>query len=166
MATAMAIRPRKRLGEMLMERNLLQPDELDKALAFQKERPEKLGRILVELGFLSARDVLAALSEQLEVPLVAAVSGAQDSVLEAATGYVDRIYVVVPLEGGLEVAQGGVFSYYEFIQPRDQRLTDDEWRDRTDRRSGTTLGRRKESTRALSGILTSAISVGGRPSQA
>ena len=67
-----------------------------------------------------------------EVPLVAAVSGAQESVLEAATGYVDRIYVVVPLEGGLEVAQGGVFSYYEFIQPRDQRLTDDEWRDRLD----------------------------------
>lgn len=67
-----------------------------------------------------------------EVPIVAAVSGAQQSVLEAATGYVDRIYVIVPLEGGLEVAQGGVFSYYEFIQPRDQRLTDDEWRDRLD----------------------------------
>ena len=61
-----------RLGEMLMSRGQLQQDELDKALAFQRERPEKLGRILVELGFLSARDVLAALSEQLEVPLVAA----------------------------------------------------------------------------------------------
>jgi hypothetical protein len=68
------------------------------------------------------------LGEPPEVPIVAAVSGAQNSVLEAATGYVDRIYVIVPLEGGLEVAQGGIFSYYEFIQPRDQRLTDDEWR--------------------------------------
>jgi general secretion pathway protein E len=68
----MAIRPRQRLGEMLMERNLLQPDELEKALAFQKERTEKLGRILVELGFLSSRDVLAALSEQLDVPLAVA----------------------------------------------------------------------------------------------
>src|SRR3990170_2939426 len=63
---------RKRLGEMLMDRNQLQADELDKALAFQKERPEKLGRILVELGFLSSRDVLAALSDQLEVPLASA----------------------------------------------------------------------------------------------
>ena len=52
-----------------MDRNQLQADELEKALAFQRERPEKLGRILVELGFLSARDVLAALSEQLDVPL-------------------------------------------------------------------------------------------------
>jgi hypothetical protein len=61
-------------------------------------------------------------------PVIAAVSGAQDSVLEAGVGYVDRIYVVVPLEGKRQVAQGGVFSYYEFTQPRDQRLTDEEWR--------------------------------------
>jgi len=34
----------------------------------------------------------------------------------------------VPLEDKWEIAQGGVFSYYEFSQPRDQRLTDEEWR--------------------------------------
>ncbi len=72
------------------------------------------------------------IGEMPEVPIVAAVSGAGDSVLEAATGYVDRIYVIVPLEGRLVVAQGGVFSYYEFLQPRSQRLTDDEWRERLD----------------------------------
>ena len=63
---------RKRLGEMLLTRGQLQPDELDKALAFQHERHEKLGRILLELGYLSARDVLAALSDQLEIPIVTA----------------------------------------------------------------------------------------------
>ena len=63
------------------------------------------------------------------VPLIAAVSGSgEDQVLEAATGYLNRIYVVVPLEGKLELAQGGVFSYYEFSQPRSNRLTDQEWR--------------------------------------
>jgi hypothetical protein len=72
------------------------------------------------------------MGEAPEVPIVAAVSGSGGSVLEAATGYVDRIYVVVPLEGGLEVAQGGTFSYYEFVQPRGGRLTDDEWRTRLD----------------------------------
>ena len=61
---------RKRLGELLIERNLLQPDELEKALSLQRERPEKLGRILMDLGFISARDVLASLSEQLVVPVV------------------------------------------------------------------------------------------------
>ncbi|MBN2500381.1 MAG: DUF3160 domain-containing protein [Anaerolineales bacterium] len=67
-------------------------------------------------------------SEMPKVPVIAAVSGSDDSVLEVGVGGVDRIYVVVPLEGRWEVAQGGVFSYYEFTQPRDQRLTDDEWR--------------------------------------
>jgi hypothetical protein len=66
--------------------------------------------------------------EMPKVPVVAAVSGAGDKVLEVGVGNVDRIYVVVPLEDKWEVAQGGVFSYYEFSQPRDQRLTDDEWR--------------------------------------
>jgi hypothetical protein len=69
-------------------------------------------------------------SEMPKVPVIAAVSGAQNSVLEVGVGGVDRIYVAVPLEGKWEVAQGGVFSYYEFLQPRDARLTDDEWRAR------------------------------------
>ena len=30
---------RRRLGELLMEKNFLQPGELDKALALQRERP-------------------------------------------------------------------------------------------------------------------------------
>jgi hypothetical protein len=61
------------------------------------------------------------------VPVVAAVSGWKDSVLEAAVGNLNRIYVAVPLEGKLEIAQGGVFSYYEFTQPRSERLTDQAW---------------------------------------
>ena len=68
-------------------------------------------------------------SEMPKVPVVAAVSGAEDRVLEVGVGNVDRIYVAIPLESKWEIAQGGVFSYYEFSQPRDQRLTDEEWRD-------------------------------------
>lgn len=68
--------------------------------------------------------------EMPETPIVAAVSGANDKVLEVGIGNVDRIYVVVPLEGKWEIAQGGVFSYYEFSQPRAERLTDEEWRNK------------------------------------
>lgn len=67
-------------------------------------------------------------SEMPKVPVIAAVAGAQDQVLEVGVGNVDRIYVAVSLEDKWEIAQGGVFSYYEFPQPRDQRLTDEEWR--------------------------------------
>ena len=59
-----------RLGEMLIERGLLAPEELQQALELQKESREKIGKILVDLGFIAQRDVLAALSEQLLVPLV------------------------------------------------------------------------------------------------
>ena len=65
-----------RLGELLIEKRLLDPTELDKALALQAARPpgsgEKLGKILSDLGFIAAREVLAALSEQLGLRVVTA----------------------------------------------------------------------------------------------
>jgi general secretion pathway protein E len=61
--------PVPRLGEMLIARNQIQRDELERALELQKERGDKLGKILVDMGFLAARDVLAALSEQLGVAI-------------------------------------------------------------------------------------------------
>jgi len=51
------------------------------------------------------------------------------SVLEEAIGKIDTIYVVVEVEGVVKVAQGGIFSYYEFPWPMSDRLTDQKWRD-------------------------------------
>ena len=59
-----------RLGEMLVGRGLVAAEEVDQALQLQRERGDKVGKILVDLGFVSQRDVLAALSEQLSVRLV------------------------------------------------------------------------------------------------
>jgi general secretion pathway protein E len=59
-----------RLGEILIERRLITQEDLDRALELQRERGDKLGRILVDLGFVAMRDVLSALSEQLQVPLL------------------------------------------------------------------------------------------------
>src|ERR1700679_2072644 len=58
-----------RLGEMLIERRQIQAEDLEKALELQRERGDKLGKILVDMGFIALRDVLAALSEQLGIPL-------------------------------------------------------------------------------------------------
>jgi general secretion pathway protein E len=58
-----------RLGEMLIARRQIEPDDLERALELQKERGDKLGKILVDMGFIALRDVLAALSEQLGIPL-------------------------------------------------------------------------------------------------
>ncbi len=64
--------PIERLGQILIRKGLLQAADLEKALELQRERGDKIGKILVDLGFVAQRDVLAALAEQLEVPLVSA----------------------------------------------------------------------------------------------
>jgi hypothetical protein len=50
-------------------------------------------------------------------------------VLEEGTGKISEIYVVVPIDGKLRIAKGGVYSYYEFPWPMSDRLTDKKWRD-------------------------------------
>jgi len=50
-------------------------------------------------------------------------------VLEVGTGKIFEIYAVVPLDGKLRIAKGGVYSYYEFIWPLSDRLTDKKWRE-------------------------------------
>src|SRR6266576_3487141 len=60
-----------RLGEILIQRKLLEQEDLERALELQKERGDKLGKILIDLGFIASRDLLSALSEQLGVPLAA-----------------------------------------------------------------------------------------------
>ncbi len=50
-------------------------------------------------------------------------------VLEEATGMVWSIYVVVPVDGELRIARGGVYSYYEFPWPMNDRLTDTRWQE-------------------------------------
>ena len=59
-----------RLGERLIQKGLLDASDLERALDLQKERGDKLGRILIDLGFVAPRDVLQTLAEQLEIALV------------------------------------------------------------------------------------------------
>ena len=59
-----------RLGEMLIARGLIGDDELNQALELQKERGDKLGKILIDLGFVAQREILSALGEQLSVRVV------------------------------------------------------------------------------------------------
>ncbi|HYL35112.1 MAG TPA: type II secretion system ATPase GspE [Bryobacteraceae bacterium] len=59
-----------RLGEILIQRKLISAEDLERALELQKERGDKIGKTLVDMGFVAMRDVLAALAEQWDVPLV------------------------------------------------------------------------------------------------
>lgn len=52
-----------------------------------------------------------------------------DKALEEASGYIQQIYAVVPVDGSLRIVKGGVYSYYEFPWPASDRLTDKKWRE-------------------------------------
>lgn len=51
------------------------------------------------------------------------------SVLEEAIGRIYQIQVIVPIDGKLRITKGGVYSYYEFPWPMNDRLTDSKWRE-------------------------------------
>jgi general secretion pathway protein E len=80
-AASLAVPSYLRLGEILLDRHKIEAEDLDRALELQKERGDKLGKILVDMGLIAQRDVLAALSDQLGIPLVT-VDGAPPSAPE------------------------------------------------------------------------------------
>ena len=99
---------RQRLGEILIANGLLQPEELEKGLALQRERGDKLGRLLVEMGMLASRDVMAALAEQMHLPQVTAKQFPAIAVeLEGLSDRFLKKFRILPLEvanGHLRVA--------------------------------------------------------------
>ncbi len=62
------------------------------------------------------------------VPVISAPAAGGESILQAGTGDLNRIYVIVPVDDEYQISQGGVYSYYEFPQSRQDRLTDRTWR--------------------------------------
>jgi len=69
------------------------------------------------------------LSENPAVIVADVATDPNGQVLEEGTGKIFEIYVVVPIEGKLRIAKGGVYSYYEFAWPMSDRLTDKKWRE-------------------------------------
>jgi hypothetical protein len=115
-------------------------DVAQRELAGEPLTVEDYERIKFYGGELEAMTLAAAdqegegspfFEQQEQAALVADVATEPGSVLEEAIGRVFEIYAVVPDgEGGLHIAKGGVFSYYEFARDiREGRLTDEAWRE-------------------------------------
>ena len=62
-----------------------------------------------------------------DMATVADVHNGGGDVLEVGVGRAQQIWVVVPIEGKLSLARGGIFSFYEWTQPASDRLTDEKW---------------------------------------
>ena len=66
----MQIKLRKRLGDLLVEEGIISEHQVEQALAAQKATGRKLGATLIDLGFLSEKQMLTFLSQQLDLPLI------------------------------------------------------------------------------------------------
>ncbi len=54
----------KKLGEILIEKGKVEQTDIDRALILQKDNGQKIGKILLSLGYITERDLIEALKEQ------------------------------------------------------------------------------------------------------
>ena len=72
------------LGQMLIDEGLIDLEELDRALAFQKDYGGRLGSILLRFGAVSEEKLLEVLSRQLDLSVIAAAELPVDPTVFAA----------------------------------------------------------------------------------
>jgi hypothetical protein len=70
------------IGQVFLERGLIDEEELRTALNLQAESREKLGKLLVDLGYVSEKDCLAVVSEHLNIPTITGIQYPSVPVLE------------------------------------------------------------------------------------
>ena len=112
-----------RIGEVLMERNYITQEQMEQALAYQKEHREKrVGQILIELGFITETHVLEALAARLGLEIV---SIGQMQVDLAAVRLIPRelaekqnLLAVGFADKNLEVVTNDPLNYFAFEEVR------------------------------------------------
>ena len=89
----------KRLGELLVEKKLITPQQLEEALRAQESRGGLLGQILVTLGYTTEEAVAQALTAQYGFPYLPLVHYSIDGeVLRLIPENVARQYCLIPVD--------------------------------------------------------------------
>ena len=89
----------KQLGELLIERKIITPERLQKALDYQKVNGGLIGEILVQLGFSKEEDIAQVLTAQYGFPYLPLAN--YDIDLELAKlipEQVARQYCIIPID--------------------------------------------------------------------
>jgi len=66
----MAIKVKKRFGELLVDSGLISPTQLEQALTYGRDKEIKLGRAVLELGFVNEKAIAKMLARQMVLPFV------------------------------------------------------------------------------------------------
>lgn len=89
---------KERLNELLLERRLITKEELEVALQLQKKKGKSLGKILVEQGLISEKDLMVLLSQELNIPPMNLAKYKIDSeVIKLIPEHTARQYQLIPI---------------------------------------------------------------------
>jgi len=95
----MAVREKKRLGDLLVEAGAITQDQLMQVLKRQKSSGKKFGEAVVDLGFLTDHDILKTLASQLGTEVIELDDIEPDlSVLKKIPEATARKYSLMPLK--------------------------------------------------------------------
>ena len=86
-----------RLGEILVERCLATQDQVDRALRLQVGGDRRLGHILLKRGDITGNQLVAALSEQFDIPIMDVELEPAHEVKKILPRYLCRKYTLIPL---------------------------------------------------------------------
>lgn len=106
------------LTKLLLEKELLTQRQLDEALALQHAEGLRLDRAVVQLGFLTERQLLETMAKELHLPLVDLADVAIDPetlrALPPKIVYRKRLVPISRTNGILNVATSDAFDLYAF----------------------------------------------------
>ncbi|MCX5695525.1 MAG: hypothetical protein NTW18_02530 [Candidatus Omnitrophica bacterium] len=89
----------KQLGDLLIERNIINERQLEKALTVQKERGGLIGELLVELGFAKEEDIAQSLTAQYGFPYLPLGNyDINPEIISIVPGRVSRQYLLIPID--------------------------------------------------------------------
>ncbi|MCK5230156.1 MAG: hypothetical protein KAR13_07820, partial [Desulfobulbaceae bacterium] len=88
---------KQRLGEILVNKGLVTPSEVDQALRLQVGGNRRVGYLLIQMGFITGDQLLEALSDQLDVPIITIKDQFSPAVKKILPRYLCRKYSVLPL---------------------------------------------------------------------
>ena len=106
------------ITQILMDKGLLAPEQLDEAIALQKAEGLRLDRAIVQLGFLTEQQLLEVMAEQLHLPLLSLSDVTIDAqtlrALPPKIVYRKRLIPISRENGTLNVATSDAFDLYAF----------------------------------------------------
>ncbi len=89
----------KQLGELLIERGIINQNQLEKALTAQREKGGLIGEVLVGLGFAKEEDIAQALTAQYGFPYLPLNNyDINTEIVNIVPGRVARQYLLVPID--------------------------------------------------------------------